>query len=207
MSGNTSATGGPLLPVAGGPAPLEGQALEDFIQAWIVGISGIDGRVVRPRFQIDVPALPPLATCWCAYSIAERVSPESPVIQHDGAAAGGLGADNFGRPQALTIFTTWYDTGIGHADLYCDIMSDGMLIPQNREYLQLAGFDYGEQMQAVIAPVLVKERWQYRIDKRFILRRIVNRVYPVQNLLRAAGAIESSDGAAEAFMTANPPSA
>lgn len=200
MSGNTSASGGPLAPVSGGPAPIEGAALGDFIQAWIVGVTGMAGTLVRPRWPVEVPNLPAAATCWCSYGITARSVPQSPFIEHDGAANGGLGQDSFSRQEELDVMLTWYDLGdTGRADFYDGIFADGVTIGQNLEVLAAGGFGFAEIQEATTIPVLVKERWQYRIDRRFKLRRIVNRAYPVQNVVKAVGTITTDGGLVVSF--------
>ena len=52
---NDSSTGGPIAPVPTSAAPLEGKALNDFLNELIAGITGLDGTMVRPSFQ-TVPA-------------------------------------------------------------------------------------------------------------------------------------------------------
>lgn len=206
MSGNTSATGGPLLPVSGGPAPLQGEALEDFIQGWIVGITGIAGAQVRPRWQVDVASLPTSTTVWCAFGISSRGQPESPWIQHDPTGNGGLGQDNFARTQELSLLLTWYDVGSGgQADFYDGLMVDGMTIGQNREYLRAQGFDYGSIEHAVTVPMLVKERWQYRLDRTLLLRRVVKRSYPVQTVVQAEVLATTDVGGAESVLVQGAP--
>ena len=58
---NTSATGGFLSPLST-PAPLEDQALADFFQQYVAGITGIAGNLVRPRWQAEPPNIPQVAS-------------------------------------------------------------------------------------------------------------------------------------------------
>lgn len=187
MSGNTSATGGSLLPTLAGPAPLQGDALGDYIQQWIVGITGMDGKLVRPAWQANPGTIPRDTDCWCAFSFTRRSSPDSPYFQQDGDAASGAGETIFSRTETLTMLTTWYALGVGGAaDDQCSVFHDGVAVPQNLEYLFLQGFGLGEVGEPVAVPMIIKERWQYRVDLPLVLRRTIFRRYPVRNVLSTA---------------------
>lgn len=191
---NTSATGGPLSPAAS-PAPLEGKALLRFVQQWIVGITGLDGDMVRPRWQPEPPVIPDAGEAWASVGIGTRLADTFPQIVHDGAADGGKGADKMQRQEALDVLASFYDLGAGgEADLYASLLRDGMVIAQNREYLLKGGFDLAFSGDLIPAPVIIKTRWLYRVDLPFRLRRQINRTYPVQNLISAAGTIKALDG-------------
>ncbi len=78
---NTSATGGYLAPSpAPAPTPLEGQALLDFVQSWVVGITGLDGPLVRPYWQSEPPNVPQAGEAWCAFKISTRPADEFPFL-------------------------------------------------------------------------------------------------------------------------------
>ena len=84
MSGNTSATGGPIGPGSpAAPGPLEGAALLDFIQDWIVQLTGLDGTLVRPDWQAEPANLPAAGTAWCGFRIADRDADDFPWIGHN----------------------------------------------------------------------------------------------------------------------------
>lgn len=65
---NTSATGGYLLPEQS-PAPLEGDALDDFFHDIVAGITGLDTNLVRPRWQETPPPAPKRGTNWAAVGV------------------------------------------------------------------------------------------------------------------------------------------
>src|ERR1700694_2060232 len=127
-----SSTGGYLIPSAA-PAPLEGQALLDFLQGVIVGITGLAGTMVRPVWQSGPPNIPDAGTAWCAFRITTRPSSTFPHVKHDPA---GQGADALQRHEALHVLCSFYDLGSGgQADGLAALLRDGLSIPQNREIL------------------------------------------------------------------------
>jgi hypothetical protein len=187
MSGNTSATGGPLAPVPGTPVPLEGQALLDFLQGWLVGLSGLPGQNVTPTAQPEELIIPNQGECWLAFGIATRTSDTYPPLIHNGAANSGNGQSTLRRQQVIDMRCSFYDLGSGaHAGYYADLVADAMTIPQNLELLTLNGFGYRETRPQVTAPVMTKSRWLYRIDLPVVLSRANERTYAIENVLSAA---------------------
>lgn len=190
---NTSSTGG-YLQSALTPAPLEGQALLRFFQQIIVGVSGLDGTMVRPYWQTEPPNVPEQGNAWCAFKIARRPSDEYPFV-------GRLpylpetGGDHLQRHEELNIATTFYDTGSnGLADFYAALFRDGLSVPQNREPLFLAGMGLTKIGEAISVPELLKKRWQYRVDFEFSVNRQIDRFYPVNTIISAQGTIYYDTG-------------
>jgi len=189
---NDSSTGGYLLPnPAPAPQPLEGKALMQFVQAVVVGISGLPGPMVRPRWQPEPPNIPADGTCWCAIGINNRASDTFPYVAHEAA---GNGDDHMQRQEQLDLLASFYDLGIsGEADLFAAQLRDGFAIAQNREALQLAGWQFAFGGDLLTVPSLLKQRWLYRVDYAFSIRRQIDRTYPVLNLESAQGTITSDN--------------
>lgn len=197
--GNTSSTGGYLLP-ASSPAPLEGQALLRFFQQIIVGVTGLDGTMVRPYWQAEPPNVPQQGDAWCAFKIARRPSDEYPFIGRLPYLPEDL-ADHLQRHEELNIATTFYDTGStgvnntgSLADYYAALCRDGLAVPQNREPLFLAGMGLTKIGPALTVPEQVKTRWQYRVDFEFSVNRQIDRAYPVNSLVAAQGVFDYDTG-------------
>lgn len=190
---NTSATGGPLAPAAM-PAPLEGQALYEFVQAWLVGVCGLDGTMVRPRFQSEPPNIPDSGLAWMAFGIGARPADTFPFVQHNpGTEAPPVaGSSTLQRHETLDVLCSFYDTGVtGLADQYASILRDGLVMPQNSEVLQESGFALVKVGSLLPVPSLLKERWLYRIDFPLVVRRAIERTYPVLDVVAADGTINT----------------
>lgn len=199
MAPNSSATGGYLLPTPP-PAPLEGQALLRFFQQVIVGITGLPGPSVTPYWQSEPPNAPVAGSAWCAFKITKRPSDEYPYVGFYPNAGLGEGY-RMQRHETLEILTTFYDLGStgkensgGQADYNCAILRDGLLIPQNREPLVAAGMGLVKTGDAITVPVIFKERWQYRVDLEWVVRRQIDRTYNVLTIVSATGDINYDTG-------------
>src|SRR5258708_4203476 len=119
-----STTGGYLLPV--GAPPLEGEALNNFLQGWIVGITGLDGTMVRPRWQAEPPNIPTAGTAWAAIGTQVRPADEFPYVRHNGAANGGAGQDELHQHEDIEILVSFYDLGTnGQADAFAALLRQG----------------------------------------------------------------------------------
>jgi hypothetical protein len=199
MPSNSSATGGYLAP-APNPAPLEGQALLRFFQQIIVGVTALPGNMVRPFWQEEPPDIPDAGTAWAAFKITKRPSDDFPYVGISKVPAGNV-AYQMQRHEELDILTTFYDlgsTGInntgGQADYNAALLRDGLLVPQNREQLFLNGMGLINTGDLVTVPVIVKKRWQYRVDLEWRVRRQINRTYNVLTIVSASGDIYYDTG-------------
>lgn len=184
---NTSATGGYLQPLAAGPAPLEDAALDNFLQALVVGITGLDGTLVRQRWQVNPPNQPAIDVDWCAIGVVDRDADINAAVLHQGAADGN---DLLVRTEWLDILASFYGP---HADTLATVLRDGFYIAQNREAMFTAGFGLTRVHQLQAAPTLTNERWLYRMDVPFRVTRIVEREYGILNLVEADGTIDVQD--------------
>lgn len=192
---NTSATGGYLLPSAAG-APLEDDALQDFFQAWIVGITGLAGAFVRPSWQGEPPNIPAdRATAWIAFRIRTRKGDTFAAELHQpNLPTPDDGQDVIIRQEELELVCSVYGRS---ADAVCAQLREGASVAQNREPLTLANMgliSVGEPIDATA--VLIKQEWLYRVDMAIRIRREIRRVYPVLNLLEANGTVTAEDAGA-----------
>jgi len=178
---NTSATGGPLLPSAS-PAPLEDTALEDFFQKLVSTLTGIAGQYVRPRWQPEPGNIPQFGTDWASLGVVGTDKDTYGAEIHL-----GVGKDVIRRHEELELLLSFYGPNCGKL---ISQFSDGLLLAQNREVLQLAGMGLVSCSKIVTAHELVKERWLRRLDIRLYVRRQVVREYAVLNLESAEVALE-----------------
>jgi hypothetical protein len=180
------------LPPASVPAPLEGKPLLQFLQNWIVGISGLPGGMVRPRWQVEQPNIPNSGDAWAAIGITSRPSDTLPFIAHD---PNDEGTSTLQRNEELHMLCSFYDTGIsGLADQYAALTRDGIAIPQNCELLRQNGFALGYSGDLQTIPSLLSTKWLYRVDLPLVVRRQIDRVYAVKNILSANGTVYTDEG-------------
>lgn len=163
------------------PAPLEGQEFDRFIQQWVVGITGLEGKYVRQRWQPEPPNIPAAGVAWCAIGINTR--------RADTFAYAWLQPDDswlVQRHERMDLLASFYDLGTnGMADEYAAKLRDGLSVPQNLEPLFAAGMGLVATGDIATVPSLLKERWLYRADLSIEIARCVERVYPVLPLDQA----------------------
>lgn len=175
---STSASGGLLEPLIA-PAPLQDNDLVDFFQEWVSGITGIKGANVRPRWQPEPPNLPDAKVDWVAIGIKRRVSDTYANEVHYPV---GDGYNETRRHQILHLLASFYGP---NADKFAGIFDDGIQVAQNREILTLNGMGLVETGELIAVPEMVKDKWQYRVDLPFSIRRQIVRRYKVENLASA----------------------
>lgn len=189
---NTSATGGYLTPTSS--VALNDDALDDFLQAVVVGVTGMPGATVRPRWQPEPPNLPQTSVGadgatvipdWAAIGIIDVEPDFNAAVMHQSA---GNGDDILLRQEILTLMTSFYGPNAGSN---CALLRDGLQIAQNREVLQVAGYGVIETGNPRQVPVQIKDIWWRRVDMQVRIRRQVQRIYPVLNLVSAAGTINN----------------
>lgn len=187
---NTSASGGYLAPQSA--VPSSDDAFEDFLQSVVAGITGLAGDKVRPRYQQgSIPIQPPASVDWCAVGpLSSEPMAQRAQIRHDPTGtivAAGDGVD---------IITTWETTEV-MASMYgpnawrnAGFLSDGLMVPQNREAL----FHARVQLRRIGGRIQTSEILHQaislrRVDIRVEFVRAIVREYPVFNLLSAQGAV------------------
>lgn len=178
---NTSATGGYLEPAP--TQPLDDDALLDFMQLIIRGITGLPGPMVRPAFQPDPAKRPGIAVDWCAFYISNNM-PEAGHI-YEKQDANGLGSTTI-RHETFDMRCSFYGPNSGKL---AGRWRDGLEMAQNREPMSLNGMAYVSSSQMVKLGDLVDEQWYRRVDITTVFRRELNRRYEVLSFLQAQGQI------------------
>ena len=190
---NDSSTGGFLSPVAGGPAPLEDQALDRFLQQLVVGITGLPGTLVWPRWQSEPPNIPDYGTNWVAIGVTDNDPDTFAVELHSPA---GNGSDTIYRNEVLEVLASFYGPNAGS---YASLFREGIAVAQNREVLQLNAFGLVAVGKQRKVPELVKGRWLKRIDLPVTLRRAIEYVYPVLNLESADITVQTDQPSSDPY--------
>lgn len=198
---NTSATGGYLSPDGVLPDPLEDDALDDFMGDVVAGITGLDRDAnVRPRWQKEPPDLPAYGTDWCAVGVPERLRDTYPAIVHGDTLAGGQGADRLTRHEQLKVMASFYGPNCQKLAGY---WADGLMVAQNREALDVAGFKLKEVGPPTKAPEILKNQWTPRCDVEAWFSRQIDREYAILNLKSAPMTIQT-DAITDAINPATP---
>lgn len=180
----TSAVAGYLQPSI---EPIDDDALDDFLHGVMVGISGLSPEFVRPRFQLNPPAMPSREVDWVGFGVHEREVEKGFAYQEmtDGATASI-------RHERLTLIASFYGP---QASLYASRFRDGLQIAQNVAELSGAGMGLVETIGPRKASELIKQEWRQRQDLTIYMNRELDRVYPVLSLLSAVGGLVNDIGA------------
>lgn len=171
---HTSATGGFLLPSTN---TLDDQALDHLFHDLIVGVTGLDPTLVRPRWQPEPGNMPAFNTPWIAQGITDR---------RDDVVASQTYIEGTGlvvtRNQELDCLVSVY--GSIAATIEANLR-DGLSVDQNREYINSQGIVLVSVGNPRNATMLINERWQKRLDVVITFRRTISRIYAVESLVAA----------------------
>jgi hypothetical protein len=169
------------------PSPLENDAWIDFLQTLVAGVTGLDGTLVRPRWQRQPPNQPPsLDTTWAAIGITSTEADWMPALIHVDT---GDGYDAFQRMEMATLLCSFYGPQCAE---YASLLRDGLSIEQNIVALRQNAVGVVEVQDFVRAPELFRNQFRDRMDVSVIFRREIRRNYPVLTLLSAHGTLIAS---------------
>lgn len=180
---NTSATGGYLQPTT--PSPAYDVALDIQIQNFVVGITGLSGTRVIPRWQPRPPAQPERDVDWCAVGI---LSVEAAYGHYTRHVPTGEGYDEAEAYETLELLASFYGPGSGRL---AALLRDGLWVAQNREAMRSQGMALLDVRRITRVGEDVSGEWRQRSDLPISLSRAVSRRYPVLNLLQAQVALET----------------
>jgi hypothetical protein len=164
-------------------APLEDDALDAVLQAMVVGITGLSGDLVRPRWQVVSPKQPERDVNWCSIGVITSTPDDNPVVQHlSGLSVNDQAGDLLQEHEELEILVSFMGplckTNLG-------IFRSGVRLATNIQVLKSVGLYFKEIEEGRAAHELINQYWIRRWDSTLIFKRMVSRVYGVPNIVEA----------------------
>jgi hypothetical protein len=166
------------------PGPDYDDALEDLFQATIVGITGIPGNLVRPRWQPEAPNTPGFDVDWIAFGlqVIDRQWNSYQVFDSD------LNAYTVSGTEVLHCNVSFYGP---HLTEKRRRWEDGLQVDQNLAPLHAQGIKYIDMLDPVALPALFKNRWRERMDMKAVFHRWATRIYPVTTLVSVGADLDN----------------
>ena len=165
-----SSSPGYLAPSA---EPLDGAALDKVFHDFIVGLTGIEGDLARPRWQPEPAQQPAFGKDWVAFGIVRRL-PD--MHSYSEEIPGADGASEVSYDELLYVLHSFY--GPNSSALSARFKA-GCEVAQNRATIRGQGVLFREVQEPVILPALLKEKWVKRIDVTAVFARRAVRTYPI----------------------------
>jgi hypothetical protein len=166
------------------PLPPQNGTFIDFLHDIVIGITNLDPRLVRPRWQREPPPIPSLDLTWLAMGITQFNADWVPSVRH--VDDGHAGYDAFQRTETSNLLVSGYGPNCQYV---MSLLRDGLFIDQNLSVLRRNAVAVVEVGPMQHVPELFREQWQDRIDTNITIRREIRRDYPVLHLLRSRGPI------------------
>jgi hypothetical protein len=177
-----------LLPT--GPQPIDDDALNDALVAAVVGITGLPGNLVRPRWQAQPPQQPDNMVNWCAAGITDNQNVDYTYIKLN---SDQLGSTQY-RQQELSFLCSFYGpSSVGNANM----LADGIEIPNNMWGLNAIGVKLIGSNQPTRIPDLTNAQWINRCDVTIRFRRETSRIYGIPSVLSSSGTLDGDDNGVE----------
>ena len=184
----SSSTGGYLLLV---PEALpNGLTLVQFIQQLIVGITGLNGSLVREKYQTNAPKIEEVEINWCSFSLSTLQK------DYDGFIKQNQSGDNseVTRHQKLIVSASFYGPNSNQiASQFCN----GFLLSQNREVLRSGNLNFNGTSDVTFVPEKKNEQWFKRHDVTLTLTQKEVNTTAVQSLESYSGTIKAQQGDTE----------
>lgn len=161
---------------------VEDDALMNLLQEMVVGITGVQGNLVFPRWQPEPPPLPAFGTDWGALGVTSRRADTFAAEIHYPDNAGDGGHTIVTRHEELDVLVSFYGP---HCNSNMANLREGLQLWQNRYTLRANNIGLIGTGDFTRAPELIRQRWLDRVDMVVNLRRQIIRRYAVLDLLSA----------------------
>ena len=158
-----------------------GDDLDDDIQAIFRHLSGLPGRMVRPRWQPTAPWTPAFEDTWIAVAVTS-LDPDEGVVITD---------TELTYHETVEVAVTAYGP---NASRCISLARSGLKVPDNIAEVQGHGLFYVRTGSIVTAPELVNTRWLKRYDMSVTFRRKITRQYGINYIASAEATIYNVQG-------------
>ncbi|MEB5973492.1 hypothetical protein MXF20_15540 [Pantoea dispersa] len=171
---NDSTTPGYLTAVS--DSPDYDEELERKISRWIRGVTGLDAKLVFPRWTDPQPQIPQNGTTWCAFGVTTLPRGGTPAnVQVDDDQS-----EQWTWEQVTVICCFYGPQGAKTATNF----RDGISVDQNADALKReAGLSLIEFGTIWNLPELINNQWVRRYDLTVTLSRKNTRTYNVKSIL------------------------
>lgn len=178
----SSATGGYLLPTV---PPDSDAELARVLQAFVSGVTGIAGTLVRPMWQPNPPPIPAAGTTWAAIGLTDINAGLPYMVQVDNPPDTIC---QYRQDERFTLRVSVYGPS---CQRYATMIRDGVNISQNREQLYIQGISVIGTGGITRAPELVNDVWLDRCDVTIDMGRVLDLQYEIVHFLAADGTINT----------------
>ncbi|WP_407412492.1 LIC_12616 family protein [Acinetobacter sp.] len=144
------------------------QALEDIFQAFIKGVTGLSGKMIRPRYQNPPPSMPAVGVNWVAFNVKATFADDSPSFNIS------MTENTSSRHEELEVFLSFYGDQGQH---YANLFKDGTAIPQNIAQLKQKKINFIECRKIQTVPDFLNQQYVHRYDVVAIYTRKTSRSY------------------------------
>jgi hypothetical protein len=146
-------------------------ALAAILQAMIAGVTGLDGSLVRPRWQPQPPTQPPVTATWCAFGVTRYEPHDYPMWTQDADTSGTLH-----RYERLDALASFYGP---QSSQYAATLRDGLYVWQNYSTLAAQGIKLRSVDETTHLGELINSQYISRSDVPMSFVRFVEPVYAI----------------------------
>ncbi|MCA6999491.1 phage neck terminator protein [Dickeya solani] len=171
---NDSTSPGYLTPV--GNAPVYDEELERQVSRWIRGITGMDAKMVFPRWTDPQAAIPANGNTWCSFGITTMPRPATPA----NVQVSEEESEQWTWEQVTVLCCFYGPQGASMAARF----REGIFVDQNSDTLRsAAGMSLIDAGTIFNLPELINNQWVRRYDITTTLSRKNIRTYNVKSII------------------------
>ena len=173
---NTSATGGYLREPE---IAVNHKVLEDAVHGMLTALTGIDATLIRPAFQGNPLAEPPLDTDWCGFYLRDTSATNYPYVGQSPYGEGYVVADWVDKEIHLYFYGP-------NSEEFAGMVRRGLHIEQNFREFRKSGIVVKRVGNVTQVPEKANDKWLSRSDLIIYATVAVASEYSVQSLEQLA---------------------